>query len=175
MKSRADGSTIAWTCRQAARSGNWCNRSTTWRPTWRPSRSNIEASRRELGECQRAIGAAHPAYRDHPGERALGRALAGRFAQDHPRQRAACAAAAPGQDLAAAGAVAADLFPDDAVADLEHMLRKADRMGSDHQPDGHRDPAGELERRGNRRVARSPTQRRRPAAAHGLRGGHSKT
>ena len=32
-----------------------------------------------------------------------------------------------------------DLFPDDVVADLEHMLRKADRMGINHQPDGDRD------------------------------------
>ncbi len=48
-----------------------------------------------------------------------------------------------------------DLFPEDAVADLEHMLRKSGSHGQYHQPDGDRDSAGKSERRGHRGLARS--------------------
>ena len=94
-------------------------------------RSSVEQSRRELADMNVAAGAAHAAHRNHSGERSLGRAFARRLAQYRSLQRGDPPPAAPRSGSAALGAnTLRDLFPADTVSDLEHMLRKADRMGS---------------------------------------------
>jgi hypothetical protein len=94
------------------------------------SRSGIETSRRELAEMN-----AQQEQRSRHIETILESVPSGVLSLDSSRHIVHSNAALRrllrlDQNLPAAAQTLADLFPPDTVADLEHMLRKADRMGS---------------------------------------------
>ena len=94
------------------------------------SRSGIETSRRELAEMN-----AQQEQRSRHIETILESVPSGVLSLDSSRRIVHSNAALRrllrlDQDPPAAAQTLSDLFPPDTVADLEHMLRKADRMGS---------------------------------------------
>ena len=116
--------------RPAAKSGNWCNRSTAWRPSWNRAAARCWSSRRELGDANTQLE-----QRSRHIETILESVPSGVLSLDASRRITHTNAAVRrllrmGQDLPLAVENLHDLFSPEAVADLEHMLRKADRMAS---------------------------------------------
>ena len=130
MKSPVAASTTAWTFRRAAKSDNWWNRSTAWRQIWKPAGSSIEASRRDLADINVQLE-----QRTRHIETILESVPSGVLSLDASRHivhsnRAARRLLRLDEEPPASEQTLRDLFPEDAVSDLEHMLRKADRMGT---------------------------------------------
>ena len=106
------------------------SRSITWLRIWKPAAASAEGSRRELAETNAQLE-----QRTRHIETILESVPSGVLSLDASRRIVHSNAALRrllrlDQEVGAKAETLRDLFSDDAVADLEHMLRKADRMGS---------------------------------------------
>ncbi len=136
------------------------------------SRGSIEASRRDLADVNVQLE-----QRTRHIETILESVPSGVLSLDASRHilhanRAARRLLRLDEDLPGSEQTLRDLFPEEAVSDLEHLLRKADRMGTTTSQMEIVTAPRKPECGGDGRLARSAFDfQQRPAHAHGIRGG----
>ena len=118
-----------WTCRRAAKSGNSWTHLTAWPPIWRAARANIEASRADLADINVQLE-----QRNRHIETILESIPTGVLSLDASRHVVHMNSAVRrllhfDSESSPRSQKLGELFPEDVTADLEHLLRKADRMG----------------------------------------------